>query len=381
MKLEQPSPLAPPRIPISRRLGKFVLGFSPFVIWLLVLGVTAWLYVGEPEPSHVLAYASFESAKVVVPFDGKIARVTVKPGQRIEAGDLVATLDTADLDARLRIARSKLKVTQQRIEALREKLRLEYADRLSQAEARSLAYEADGRRRRDLIEQIATANRTDEAELLSLLPEIERLKTLRNRKLTTADRFEELLRNRKVLKETIAARKEQAGAAKDELAAWRSLKPGEPAQPNHEMQLLPVQLQVEAQEARISELELQRAKFRLLAPVSGHISQCDVHAGEWRIAGNTIVQILVPKPDYMTAFLRERRVGNVEIGDEVTLRPRQGRISSQRGRVVMVGPKVELIPEQLRVVHSVPEWGRPITIKLDDKADSVPGQVFSVRFP
>ena len=48
-------------------------------------------------------------------------------------------------------------------------------------------------------------------------------------------------------------------------------------------------------------------------------------------------------------------------------------------QVVELGPSVELIPERLWVNPNVPEWGRPILIKIPPDLKLIPGELVGIK--
>ena len=66
------------------------------------------------------------------------------------------------------------------------------------------------------------------------------------------------------------------------------------------MRLLPVQARVEAQEARLAEIELERDRYRLVAPITGRVGRIAAGTGQWCMAGTPVVTIVAPLPQRMT---------------------------------------------------------------------------------
>jgi len=110
-------PPAPPPIPPGRRAARLLALAWPFLAWCGALGAAVWLYFGETGHGHALAIEEIEELKVALTVEGRIATVSVEIGQKVREGDVLATLDTRDVDGRLRAARADLDRARARLAA------------------------------------------------------------------------------------------------------------------------------------------------------------------------------------------------------------------------------------------------------------------------
>lgn len=373
-------PPAPPPIPAGVRLGRLLLRVWPFLAWCGAIAGAAALYVGEAGHGHALAFDEAQEIRVSPAIAGRIESLRVETGQKVRRGDLVATLDARDVEARLRLATTLFERARTRVAAEREVLRLEVQGRRSQALSRRNAYEKEGRRLRGEIDALTTAQAADEAEIGALQPQMDRLRPLLDRRLITADRMEELTQRRSVAQQRIASRTAEIRSAREELAAWAKLEPEELTDAAVEARLLPLELELKTQEARVAELELELGKCRVTAPIEGTVGRVSARAGEWGDAGTEIVQIVAPRPDRLTAYVVDRQIPAVAVGTTATLRPRDRGGPPLRGKVVGVGPIIEELPLRLRTIATIPQWGRRITMEVEKSGDPLPGEIYEVRF-
>ena len=373
-------PPRPPPIPLRRRLGRGLQALWPLTAWLGAVAAAGWLYFGESWRGHALAYDDIQEVKVSPAVAGRLATFPVEQGARIAAGQLIATLDSSDLDARIRLAKTEIARLKTRVDAEREALRLEIADRRSQAVVRRISYDSEGRRLRGDLEKLATEQAGDRAEAESFAPQIDRLKPLLEGKLITADRLEDLVRKKTVLEQRIAARNDALRETRKELASWATLEPEKLAELSVETRLLPFELELRTQEAKVAELELDRAKYRVLSPVSGSIHVISTRPGEWCSVGQELAQVVVPRPGCLTAYLTDRQIPVVTVGTRATLRPRDRSGQALEGRVTMVGVRIEQVPLRLRSIPTIAQWGRLVTITVDSSSEPLPGEIYDVRF-
>jgi HlyD family secretion protein len=373
-------PPRPPPIPVGRRLGRGLKALWPFTAWLCAVAAAGWLYFGESWRGHALAYDDIQEVKVSPSVAGRLATFTVEQGAKVDQGQPIATLDSGDLEARIRLAKTEIARLKTRVDAEREALRLETADRRSQAVVRRISYESEGRRLRGDLEKLVTEQSGDRAEADSFAPQIDRLKPLLEGKLITADRLEDVLRKRTVLERRIVARDEAIRETREELTAWQKLEPEKFADLGIEARLLPYELELRSQEAKVAELELDRAKYKVLSPVTGSIHVISTRPGEWCSVGQELAQIVVPRPGCLTAYLTDRQVPVVTVGTEATLRPRDRSGKALRGKVSMVGVRIEQVPLRLRSIPTIAQWGRVVSITVDSKEEPLPGEIYDVRF-
>jgi len=376
--LDDPPP--PPPLPIVPRVRRMAARAWPFVAWLGALAGAGWLYFGESWRGHALAYEDIEEVNVSPALPGRLATLDIELGEEVKEGDVVATLDTTDVDARIRRAQVELERLKTRVAAQREALRLEQEDRRSQGAARRTSYESEGSRLRALIEKLTTEQAADQAEVAALDPQIERLKPLLERKLITADRLETKLQERAVLTKRIASRVDALRSAGAELSSWMRLEPAKTSESNLDALLLPYEMELHGQEARLAELELEREKHQITAPVAGTVNQISARAGAWRGAGAPIVEIVVPRPKRIIAYVTDRQVPAVVVGTRATLRPHDHGGATLVGKVVMAGPRIQQVPLRLRAIPTIPQWGRLITIEVEKSRDPLPGEIYDVRF-
>jgi multidrug resistance efflux pump len=113
-------PPAPPPIPASRRFARLAWQLWPFVVWCGAVAAAVGLYLSEAGHGHALAIEDGQEIRVSADIAGRLATLQVSSGQAVRAGDLVATLDSRDLDARIGFAKAEMVRTRARIAAERE---------------------------------------------------------------------------------------------------------------------------------------------------------------------------------------------------------------------------------------------------------------------
>jgi len=146
------------------------------------------------------------------------------------------------------------------------------------------------------------------------------------------------------------------------------------------MRLLPFKEELRVQELRLSNLEGEQGKYTLVAPAAGRVENVVCRPGEWIGVGMEVIVLVVPRPGRATAYVTDRQVEAITLGAVAQLRPRERRGPALEGKVIAAGPRVEPVPQRLRFIPTVPQWGRLVTIQVNPDADLLPGELYDVRF-
>jgi multidrug resistance efflux pump len=124
----------------------------------------------------------------------------------------------------------------------------------------------------------------------------------------------------------------------------------------------------------------RRESVELRAPFDGVVSLVQHTAGEAVLAGEPILTIAKKEPENIVAYATEKQVSRVQENTVVQLIDRNSTpnlmVDSQ---VVYVGPTVEQMPARLWRNPNIPQWGRPVLVKIPPSLKLVPGAVVGVR--
>ncbi|MFX4262649.1 HlyD family secretion protein [Pelotomaculum propionicicum] len=294
---------------------KKVLTSSLFVI-IIALAALVFFSLHENraetirEQESLTATGTVEAKKVTASFKvpGRIENMLVDEGSRVEPGQELARLDTRELSARLsqasgafdaakaqaRQAGDSVPLTSQQIEAA-----------IEQARAKVAQAEVGVKNARDLYER---------------MDNLYRGAAVSEKSYNDAKNSCELAEN--VLKEAQAALEQALSARlKVDLA----------------------QAQYEAAEGQSSQAggAVQEARAyldntRLLSPISGFITQKNLEQGEMVNAGTPVFEISDLLHTYVKVFISEKKIGRVQLGQDVdvTVDSFPGRV--YRGNVVWI---------------------------------------------
>jgi len=289
---------------------------------------------------------------------GRIETLLVHVGQKVSVGEPLVKLDTRELLA------SREKAVAQ----------------LAELEAAVVAATADEELRmtRDELRMLETRaqERGSRAELTELSQRMKRLDALLDEQMIQAGPAEAARERQSQL----AARLEAFDEAKQ--LGQAGLAQGSAGQHQRartlQLHVEPARQAVYVQKASIRQLELQLEELTLRAPVDGVVSTISHQAGEVVSAGAEVVSLVSTRPGVLIAELQEALAGRVQVGQGVSVRPRDVFAHALHGHVIELAPEVDELAPRARPSPAISAWGRRATLQLDDGNDVLPGQAFSV---
>lgn len=140
--------IVPPRIPLGRRFRRWLFRHLPVVVWMAAAAAAGWLYLHERPRSQAVATAEFAEVSVVSDVSARILRLAVLEGQSVRDGDLVATLDSRELDERIERTRAILDQLRSITTGSKEEIKLyelKLADHVREKDRYTLVARASGR--------------------------------------------------------------------------------------------------------------------------------------------------------------------------------------------------------------------------------------------
>ncbi len=280
-------------------------------IAVAAVAVAATWVVRRPADTRLGLTGTIEALQVDVAakITGRVVELSARDGQPVERGQLLARLDSAELDAESRRAEATLAMAEAQLRDL-------------QAGSRSQE-----------IEQARAA--------------------LRQTTVTKEWYQRELGRTRELFaKELVAAqdvdRAKQAydSAAANETAARERLEL---------LQVGPRPHEVEVARARVAEaqaaLTLARARLdqtRIVSPVTGVVLHKNVERGETVNPGTSLLTLMDPRDMWVRAYVPETDVGRIRIGQRATVTVDAYPGRSFPGAITEIGSEAEFTPKNVQ---------------------------------
>jgi HlyD family secretion protein len=357
-----PTPAPPaPASPAPRRRRPLLL--VAVILVLALGGGGAWYLLahsgGSPGVIPVSGRVEGDDAAVGAKISGRIREITVREGDHVEAGQVIAVLDDAQIRAReqqseaaVRQAQARVRISKHQIAVLSEQLkqselgveqsRADAQGRVSEAEARLAAAEAQlaqaeashaqAKWERDaytrlvqkgyVAEQDAVQKRyTEEAQAAVVSANRKQVEASRGA-LTTARAN---LTNPAIRSSQVAAVQGQILQAEADIAA--------------------AEADAERAQAMLDEARANRADLHVVAPFSGTVATRTAEPGEVVTAGTPIVTMVNLGQVYLRAFVPGGQIGRVKIGQPARVYLDSAPTTPIEAAVIRIDPEASFTPE------------------------------------
>jgi HlyD family secretion protein len=313
---------------------------------LLVLAVPALLAscTSAPPDDQLRVSGNVEATEVHTAAEvaGRIVELRVDEGDRIEAGEVIARLDTED--TRLQIARTR-------------------ADRAT-AVAQLRLLEA-GSRAEDIAQARAQvdAARSDaaaiEAEVKAAQLDLDRYQALLTANAGSVKQRDDAQARVDTAKARQRAAQDRVRSAREALARLEAgTRPEE---------IQTARARVAAADAQIAVLEKSLRDAEVTAPISGIVTQKLVDAGEIVARGTPLVVITDLDHAWANLFVPEPMVPRVAIGQAATVFTDAGG-EGLPGKVTYVSPRAEFTPRNVQTAEERSKLVYKIKVTVDNSA-------------
>jgi len=399
------------------RLGSFPfhwrLHLLPVLVWLAAVACVVGLFSRRTQRFEVLGMARGQVRQIAATCTGRLKAVHVDLFQQVEAGQTLAVIDTvleneqlveAELNSQLAAAVAQIEHLTAQLVPTQDALVAQEADREINlaAEMRRFLVDADqarlqilGLRAQMASDQIVLNDLAVEVKITEDLLEQEAVAPyeLQKAKVQHDSLAKKLQENQRML-EQAEQDLELARKRLDEFAQ-RQL-----THPSVDSALDVIRKEIHVQEELVRGLVEQldslqsrraiemKAPFTgIVIPIQGQANQTllrrpgeDVirRTGEVIRAGDTILAVAELKPSEIVAYVSESQLGLVQEKTVVEIVKSRPPEQKARCEVTSVGPTMELMPEQLWRNPAVPQWGRPIVIKIPERLELVSGELVAV---
>lgn len=262
----------------------------------------------------------------------QLATVQVEEGDRVEAGQVVATQRTDRIEAELAAARARVAAQQAAVDRLDRGTR---PQELAQARARVDAAEVQVRNARRVVDRVretaasgaASEQSRDDAEAQLAVAE-------------AALRVEE---------ESLALAEE--GPRSEDVDQARAT--------------------LEALRAEVRRLELRLRDAELRAPTPGVVQSRLLEPGEMAGPERAVVTVALTDPKWARVWVPEPELGRVGPGREVTVRTDSFGGRSYPGRIGFVSPVAEFTPQQVETQELRTQLVYEVRVVVEDPDDEL----------
>lgn len=338
----------------------------PFLVWLGAVAGVIYLFAIQGQTATIAGAVEVVREDIAPLEDARLLRVHVAHGERIKAGDLVAEMDTAVIDAEIAQIRAEQALNQQEIDARMALERLQ----LERQTARTISDAED--RLRTLQLQLATeSNRLDglRAQLKALTPVLGTDPTDIRQLLILRAEEDVLVRNVALYPAAIRAIEAERDAARTELEAAKTWNMGT----TNLIARLPDAGNL------LATLEQRKTFAKIFARRDGIVSRVLHGPGDVVPAATPIVSTVVDDSQRIVAFIPEWLAHAVKTGDAAHItRPDRTGIPLT-GKIVALGPEIMGLPGRISPVPGQTTRGLRALLVINEKNDLMAGEAVTIH--
>jgi HlyD family secretion protein len=272
---------------------------------------------------------------------GRIVELTIDEGDRVKTGDLIARLDTRDVDLALDRARAERAQADAQLRLLQAGSRPED---IHQAEAQAAAARAE----------VAAA----EADLAAAETDLQRFERLLQSNSGSQKQRDDAATRRDVARDRLTAVRARETAAR---AAVARLKAG-----SRREEIDAARARVAAVDAQIATLEKSKADATVAAPIEGIVTEQLLEAGEMAAPGVPIAVITDLAHAWAEVFVDEPVIPRIKLGQSATVFTDAGG-PGLPGKVSYVASKAEFTPRNVQTAEDRSKLVFRVRINVDNR--------------
>jgi HlyD family secretion protein len=275
------------------------------ILGLLTVGSLIWYFVTVRQGGDLQLIGTVDANEVVVSskIPGRIEKLTVVEGQKVSAGDLIAEIESKDLDAAMDAAQATAASDKWKLSEAQE------TERQNQGETSSASVSAEA--------QVKAAQATlaqAQAQYAHQQADTSRTVALAQQGIMSAQSRDEAVTSLQAAEAAVNAAKGNLAAAEAELRQARAheLLTQVSARSVDESRDAEANARALADEAKV-----EAGYAHIIAPVDGVVNEWAAREGEVVAAGTPIVTIMDLKQTWVYAPLPETQADSVKLGDQL----------------------------------------------------------------
>ncbi len=364
--------------PMSRRVKRFIRIFIPLTVWLVAIAVILFLSQGSMHRTDIVGVVDWQNAVVTPLLDGVVQSIMDNELlDTVEAGEVVVVLSDPLLAVEQKTAKAELAKLQAELKLANSDIERKNLNDLRRFE--NNVEEA----RLDVLDRIVDL-KTDEVALALLEVSLKREERLLKANATSRELYDDVRLNHEALQTKIKENEKAITFARERLAMATKRRSERISQAETDdavaEYLQPLQEAINVQEAVLTELSTRADQLILRSPISGTISEINVRSGEAVRAGTEIMGINSISATRVLAWVNEKDIHNLKIGQAVELSTRRKPQDVIRSQIIKVGTKIERFPLRLQPNPNLPHWGVAIMVSLPLNGKFYPGEILDLHF-
>ena len=345
----------------------------PVLIWLLAVAGVSFLYFRADNFSNMTGVVVAVVEPVAPLQTGRLMSLEVSLGQRVKAGDTLAVMDVALLNARLSIEEARIIEADQTVSGFEQGMM-------------RLALDADAALRESVLDlqKVHIEHEVRLAELAEMKRELVRREDLLAAGMDDAS--------------SVAALRPPIAVLEKEIELYPAMKEATLSRTEGargQLKALRVSLEIEG-DASILETIKQRANaqravlrasldkrllekdtYVLKARRDGIVSRIFSMPGNVVGAGDAILRLVSEQSNAVEGFLPEHSVASLVIGQEVSVLRAPG-AESCRATVTAIAPEIQTLPGRISPIRNQPIRGRRIMFAVNGAHSLIPGETVRI---
>lgn len=307
---------------------------------LIVLALGAWAWLQQRDQSHdgaLVLYGNVDIRQVALAFDGsgRVAEMQVDEGDAVQAGQVLATLDTQTLALQAEQAQAQIGVQQQNLLRLKNGSRPE---ELAQARSGYVAAQADAERaRKDLARLQGIAANTDNRGVSA--QELDRARAA----VQVADAQAAQKRD--------ALRLTEIGPRKEDIAA--------------------AEAQLKASEAQLALLQHQVSQGQLVSPSDAVVRSRLLEPGDMATPQKPVYALAITEPKWVRVYVNEPDLGKVKPGQAARVTTDSAPGQPIAGTVGYISSVAEFTPKSVQTEELRTSLVYEVRVIVEDKGNAL----------
>ena len=338
------------------------------ILVVLTLMAATWYFATTDRTKDLVLTGTIDANQVIVSpqVAGRIVKLAVDEGTVVKQGDLIAQLDTSELEAQANAAAASIRSLQSRVgeaHATEQQARGQTSSGVLNAQARLQAARAN------LLQAEADAERQK--------TDTDRVVALAIAGVAAQQQSDEAVAMMKSAQARVQAARDTVHSAEQDLASAQAQTHQATAATSN---TAAVRQQLEQAQAQLDEAKTRLGYTKIVAPVAGVVSVRAVREGEVLQPGAPIVTIMDLSQTWVRAAIAETYADHILLGDTLRVRMPSGTIVE--GKVIMKAPEGDFatqrdVSQQKRDIRTV-----AIKLQIDNpRAMFVPGMTADVLLP
>ncbi len=371
----------------------------PILVWLAAVGCVAFLFTRQTQHFEVVGIARGQMRQVAAPRDGILKLVSVELFEKVSKGQILAMLDDEEVNAMIATVLAEINHLMSQFVPMQDSIIAETAERESDYSSTERRYALDVESARVRMLELKTVIETDRITLENLGLEVRIAQHLLDEQAIAPY---DLHKNEALydsLAKKIEANEHLMQQCKTDMkSAQKRCEQLSTCKPYHrsaESAIEPIFEEIKVKEKLVDELLTQRKSLVIRSPIDGIVVQINGRAnevslrrpgeslmrrpGEVVLAGEPILVVADNGPREVVAYARQDQLDKVKNGMVVELIKNGPPAQLASSQVIGIGPTMEMMPEQLWLNPNIPQWGRPIVIKIPPGMQLLPGELVGVR--